>query len=184
MEAPGLQRTTNPQPHPEDQRPPTRRPPTLPAFAALPGRPPPGRERVLSVHFLPNPSAREMDGETPSLPVTGEIDGGLPSLAIAATRLRGPSGPPTSRSGSRPLGPHVPSALSQKASHPSQIGLRSPGRLYVTPTLSKKSPYLFAASALLQGVLLPKQVFAPNPKQFSLSRLLGASIRWALAIRS
>ena len=60
------------------------------------------------------------------------MGGGLPSLAIATTRLCGPSGPPTSRSGSRPLGPHVPSALSQKASHPSQIGLRSPGRLYVT----------------------------------------------------
>ena len=50
--------------------------------------------------------------------------------------------------------------------------------------LSEKSPYLFAESALLQGVLLPKQVFAPNPKQFSLSGLLGASTRWALAIRS
>ena len=73
-----------------------------------------------------------MDGETPIPTGYRGLGGGLPSLAIATTRRCGPTGPPTSRSGSRPLAPPVPSALSQKASHPSQIGLRSPGRLYVT----------------------------------------------------
>ena len=45
------------------------------------------------------------------------MDGGLPSLATATNRLRGPSGPRTSRSGSSPLGPHVLhySALSDKS---------------------------------------------------------------------
>ena len=82
MSAPGLQQAvTNQIAYPVGQRPPTRRPSPLPAFAAHPGRPPPGRERVLSVHFLPNPSARGMDSETPSLPT-------------AATRLRGPRGRP------------------------------------------------------------------------------------------
>jgi hypothetical protein len=117
---------------------------------------------------------RGMEGETPSLPVTGEwtvrhhpyrLQGNgrwdtIPS--DCTTRLRDPSGPPTSRSGSSPLGPHV---------------------LHYS-TLSDKSRGLFAASSLLQGVLLPKQVFSPSPKLFSLSRLLGASTRWALVIRS